>query len=792
MSTPSPRDRRQEARDALDYAERPHLTKVAGGPTVEPSGLGYVGKFPAQGVTIKVAYIKEGRDEFTAEMTILCPSAGTVNGVVEWGRTNLLASRTRGEIAKRLNARVDADWSQLLESFCFEVVTRHRQGAPVEETDPDAPKKGLDYIVKPLLPMGLPTLLYGAGGTGKSTLAAALALSVQSGRSVIEAWPVMHTAPVLILDWEATKEVWQERLGDLARGANLPNGRIAYRACRRRLADDAEEIANIVLDKGIGLIIVDAVNQAVGVSSHEMDPAENALRAFSMMREITGTLVTWLLIDHVTGDNMRESKDGGPPLKAYGCYSDDTEVLTENGWKRHALLLEGERVCAFDLGTGQLRWEVPTEIHRYPYEGPMHRYSSLATECLVTPNHRMVVKPGWSVKRADWPLSLSRDWNFMDSERLPAADWKVPVAGGPIAGEGAVPETWARLLGWWLAEGHLGHRTEIVLTQALGTSVQVAMEATLREAFPRVRTHLDVPRGDRAGDKTLAVMTAVGVPETNEWLRINAGSGARTKRIPTQVFGWPLEARRALLEAMIDGDGCRHGLLRGNGSTAVTYGTSSKQLADDVQRLAILNGLNAIVRYSAGTDSWRVAILSGSETFIRPDRNRRTENYAGDVWCLTVPSGAYVTRLNGIPALQGNSVAKQWLARQQFFLSAEDDAMEDRQELVLRHTKANYSWKLQPQGLVVSRATDSLRIAVSTSLTAPELERQLTLSQRIETALVGPLSLERIRQILEMNEKKADRDQVYNALGKMIKRGTVSKLRDGTYVLGSLMPERYQ
>lgn len=318
-------DQQRRARAAAQQASRPQLTNPAGEPELERIGLGWQWK-PRKDLTMKITRLKEASGEFTGELTVLCPDAGTVNGVIEWGRFNLMSAQTRGSLAKRLNNRVEGDWDQYLDLFSRSVVNRERVGEKIQRTDPSARPQPLRYLYEPMLPIGMSTLLYGSGGTGKSTVAAAVAVSVETGAGVFPGWRKPVTCPVLILDWEADKWVWQDRVNAIAAGIGITPPVIRYRSCRRRIVDDAEAIADAVIEEGIGLVIVDAVNQAFGVSGHEhSDPAEVAIRAFSTIREIVRTAspdqldateVTWLLIDHSTGADLQEG--GATPMKSYG------------------------------------------------------------------------------------------------------------------------------------------------------------------------------------------------------------------------------------------------------------------------------------------------------------------------------------------------------------------------------------------------------------------------------------------------------------------------------------------
>jgi hypothetical protein len=294
-------------------------------PDIKRSGLGYVGDFPGN-VTIRATRFRESSDGVSCEMTITCPQVK--GGILEWGRINLVAGQTRASLAKRLSERVEGDWRATLELFCHQVVQMEREGTQVEATDPEADDVPLRFLLHPLLPLGLSTLLYGAGGTGKSTVAAAIALSVQTGEEVVKGWNPDEQAEVILYDWEADKERWQQRVNAVARASGIKPSKIAYRKMRRRLFEDMDAVAKNIEEYGFGLIIVDSVNRAFGVSHRESDPAENAIEAFDMMAEHP---VTWLLIDHITGD---ETKTGSIPLKAYGSIAKQWAVRQQFCLKR--------------------------------------------------------------------------------------------------------------------------------------------------------------------------------------------------------------------------------------------------------------------------------------------------------------------------------------------------------------------------------------------------------------------------------------------------------------------------
>ncbi len=81
----------------------------------------------------------------------------------------------------------------------------------------------------------------------------------------------------------------------------------------------------------------------------------------------------------------------------FSCYSDDTEVLTTDGWIGFPELIaagrEAYKVAAL-TEDGKLQYVVPEEVMSYDFDGNMYSIKSNQVDLLVTPNHRMYVGHG--------------------------------------------------------------------------------------------------------------------------------------------------------------------------------------------------------------------------------------------------------------------------------------------------------------------------------------------------------------------------------------------------------------
>jgi hypothetical protein len=282
-------------------------------------GTQYVLSAEDAGIMLRLGRLKRSGQELSGELQVAVNWEGvrTVDGILHQARLNLSSTTARNTLIKTLRERTQTasdesmrqmDWADAVEHLCQQALSRGRQGEPIISMNGTMPKARAKYDIKPILPHGVATFVYGPGGIGKSAFALALAMSVAKGMEIVPGLAPQVKGPVLYLDWETDPYVVRERSEYLSKGHDFTTTKdLLYRRCARPLADDADELAAIVAERGVKMVVIDSCGPAMGTSGEYGDANESTIKLFDAIRRLA---VTVLVVDHVSKQQLMRDRKG--------------------------------------------------------------------------------------------------------------------------------------------------------------------------------------------------------------------------------------------------------------------------------------------------------------------------------------------------------------------------------------------------------------------------------------------------------------------------------------------------
>lgn len=289
--------------------------------TFGPRGLGFALVIPELETEVACTQPTAKSGDVWSEVSISSSLHGirSSTGELHRGRMNLSSVQARKTLADYLTRRAGGpieglDWQDILEDFCGRVLRARRKSVGVVRVGDRPARITPRFQVAPVVPYHRVTTLFGAGGSGKSTMATALGVSVQTGLAIIPGFTPNPTN-VLFLDWETDEDDIDEKVKAIARGAGIGDTvTLYYLACHgRSFADQVEAIAEARQEVDAGMVIVDSVVHAAGTSSSEgADAAETTIRLYNAFAQLDCTV---LVVDHV---DKASAMDPNRPAKPYG------------------------------------------------------------------------------------------------------------------------------------------------------------------------------------------------------------------------------------------------------------------------------------------------------------------------------------------------------------------------------------------------------------------------------------------------------------------------------------------
>ena len=332
----------------------------------------------------------------------------------------------------------------------------------------------------------------------------------------------------------------------------------------------------------------------------------------------------------------------------FPCLLPSSQALSKTkGWVNYEDLKVGDEILAFNRDIGESEWQKVERVNVFDYDGDMIRLKTKHLDVLSTPDHRWVVTKPNKISKLDNTKVLTSE-ELYNSDKPYAIPIRAPHNNQVKA---RYSDAYVAFLGWYLTDGHLKN----------GNIVRICQSNTANphkvDIIDSIMEELDVEFSRREKNQVI-------------WEIRDPGFVYKLNRlVPERKLNMRLLTRLTnpqlsiLLENMRLGDGWS------------VWATGDKTQGELLQALVVLcNNTSSMYELSHEGDLSYFKDKKSSkygQEFVRAtktsygvkfsnfrksvntkntynsENNLTKEKYVGKVWCPTVKSGAFFTRVIG-------------------------------------------------------------------------------------------------------------------------------------------------
>lgn len=334
------------------------------------------------------------------------------------------------------------------------------------------------------------------------------------------------------------------------------------------------------------------------------------------------------------------------------CFSSDTEVLTLEGFKLFKDITPDDLVADVDIITCKVVGFVkPIDYIEGKHTGSMFEVNSHDLDFKVTSNHEMLGHAlKTMVERHNTPVY--KPFKFTDEAHTKSpkgfmfeCPFKLPTA--PISSsEGLELDPLGQLIGMYIGDGSKSRR------QMRFHFKKTRKIVYLQNVLNKLGLAYEVKQGDVLKGTMRIAIKAHPLLDT---IFKTCGTSCGTKCIGA----WDINLYRSIFDGLKNSDGSITRKTWG-------YSTTSERLNQDFLSFASLAGLTASSN-KMQKGSYKIRVKTTNFGLINDSRMPQTkvkvvQVFEEPVYCLTMPSGALITRRNGKTLVTGNSSPSEHIA----------------------------------------------------------------------------------------------------------------------------------
>lgn len=321
----------------------------------------------------------------------------------------------------------------------------------------------------------------------------------------------------------------------------------------------------------------------------------------------------------------------------YGCYSSDTQVLTNEGWKYFYELNKTEKVLQWDKDNDKLSWIKPLNYFEYNIDDELILLQNRHTEQLITKNHKVVC----DIKKDH--KQYHNKYDYIEAQKILKSDFvKLPLASYYY---GSLHYKYAYIIGWFLTDAWI-HKD----------GKAICFSQSKKDKLVKLKNELErlKEKGLCKYSEYIRKSKKENQQEEHSFYVTGKIANYLINEFPNREFKEEFieldkESKDKLLEGLIDGDGSSR-----ENSYSHTFWSKKDFRNNILSAMLTTMGYRNYISYSEGHKGV-VFNTKHQTTEIQYKHKKENVKYSGKVYCLQTETGAFVVRRKGKPFISGNS-----------------------------------------------------------------------------------------------------------------------------------------
>lgn len=332
-----------------------------------------------------------------------------------------------------------------------------------------------------------------------------------------------------------------------------------------------------------------------------------------------------------------------PTRVGFQCLSEDTEILTPDGWKSHTDIQEGSTIYTFNLKNKTIEQKVVDKIFKYHHSGTMYNLKSRSMDQLISPNHRIVRKV-WN--KNSYVLEP------IEEAMQHKSPLYIPTTSVPENVNDDVPmsDTDIKLLAWFLSEGSIenkGNWCRVAFYQSKDKHKEYYNEilSLLNEL------NLTYTESEQYSFSSCGVIRLNA--DSSRYIRDCIMEGSTKKIFPKITLKFSKRQAKLFIDTYFKGDGTQY-----KKETRRKITTVREDFKDYIVAIAILAGYTVskiTVREPEGVRKQPLYKITISESKSEMVSKIEKINYEGIIWSVHTDNETVIARRNGTIFITGNS-----------------------------------------------------------------------------------------------------------------------------------------